>query len=185
MVDASFSHYSWGRYCHGHPLTTLWMNMANYKNYHVLLWRKSWCRPVHPMKRLSVFWEYHIRRNYRTFSNKRTPPFFLKSWRNYKPVPAILHVWRSSEVALCTRDKRRHIIYFTSESSPFLPWIHVAGYSGNPILVGSHLWRNKPDFQGPGNWKVFVGGASPSVTNSQKFAAFSAATTFCGMIYYC
>ena len=71
------------------------------------------------------------------------------------------------------------------QSSPFLPWIYVAGYSGNPILVGSHLWRNKPDLQGPGNWKVFVGGASPSVTNSQKFAAFSAATTACGMIYYC
>ena len=33
-----------------------------------------------------------IRRNYRTCSNKQTPPFFLKSWRNYKPVPAILHV---------------------------------------------------------------------------------------------
>ena len=44
------------------------------------------------------------------------PPFFPEILTKLYVVPAILHVQRSSEVAFCTRNRRRHIVYFTSEA---------------------------------------------------------------------
>ena len=68
-----------------------------------------------------------------------------------------MHVRRSLEVVFCARDRRRHIVYFASESSApvSFPPVNTYDRSENPILVASHVRRNKPALQGQGNPKHF------------------------------